>query len=64
MTNAALKHRLSVNLRVSFARNEKLKMWLPVEMAEEYRSGRTTVTGAATYSNPRRFGVSTTEEIK
>jgi hypothetical protein len=62
--NPTYKSTLSIRIRVSFARNEKLEMWLPVQMDEEYRSGPTRITGAATYSNPRRFGVSTSEKIK
>ena len=62
--NEAYNMNVSVRLRVSFARDEKLAMWLPVEMEEEYRTGRVHITGNATYSNPRRFGVTTTETIK
>ena len=62
--NDAMKATLSVSVRVAFARNEKLGIWLPVEMHEEYRIARVRITGQATYLNPRRFGVSTTEAIK
>jgi hypothetical protein len=62
--NDAYKLNLTVRVRVSFARDEKLEMWLPVEMDEEYRTGRVHITGNATYTNPRRFGVTTTEKIK
>ena len=62
--NDVYNMKVSVRLRVSFARDQKLAMWLPVEMDEEYRTGRVQITGTATYSNPRRFGVTTTETIK
>ena len=62
--NDAFKLSLTVTVRVSFARDEKLEMWLPLEMDEEYRTGRVEITGTATYSNPRRFGVTTSEKIK
>ena len=62
--NDTYKLNLTVRVRVSFARDPKLEMWLPVEMDEEYRTGRVQITGTATYSNPRRFGVTTTEKIK
>ena len=64
MTNPTYQTSLSARVRVSFAHNDKLSMWLPSEMEEEYRSGRTRITGSATYVNPRRFAVSTTEKIK
>lgn len=64
MTNPTYQTSLSARVRVSFAHNDKLGMWLPSEMEEEYRSGRTRITGSATYVNPRRFAVSTTEKIK
>ena len=64
VTHPVYRTEVRVRVRVSFARNEKLGMWLPVEMDEEYRSGQTRITGSATYSNPRRFSVATTEKIK
>ena len=64
MTNPTYKTSVSVRVRVSFARNDKLGIWLPAEMDEEYRSGRTRITGTASYINPRRFSVATTEKIK
>ena len=64
MRNPKYRTRVSVRVRVSFNQNDKLGLWLPAEMDEEYRSGQTRITGSAAYSNPRRFGVSTTETIK
>ena len=64
LQNPTYRTTLSVRVRVSFAPNEKVGIWLPVEMEEEYKSGRTHVTGLARYTNPRRFGVSTTAVIK
>lgn len=49
---------------VTFALVEKLKMWLPIEMDDSCSSPRETVNGRATYSNFRRFGVSTDVVIK
>lgn len=52
------------DVTVTFGFVEKLKMWLPVEMADSCAGPRETVTGRATYSNFRRFGVSTDVVIK
>jgi len=51
-------------ITVTFGSVEKLKMWMPVEMDDSVRSPRETVTGRATYSNFRRFGVTTEVVIK
>ena len=63
-TNPAQRITLSVRVRHSFAFDPRLKMWLPAEMYEEYRGGQMRMIGNATYSNPRRFGVTTHEQIK
>ncbi len=54
----------SGEISVTFGYVEKLKMWVPLEMADSVKSPRETVTGRATYSNFRRFGVSTEVVIK
>ena len=56
--------KLDSRVNVSFARHEKLALWLPHSMSEEYVTGRITITGDAKYVNPRRFTVATTESIK
>ena len=55
---------VSSRVRVNFGHDAKLGMWLPVSMDEQYRTGRSTMTGRATYSKPRRFSVATTEKVK
>ena len=62
--NPRFSAKLTIRLRVSFAPNEKLGMWLPASMEEEYVSGRSRLFGHATYEAPRRFAVTTTEQIK
>lgn len=51
-------------ITVAFGYVEKLKMWMPVEMDDSIKNPRETVTGRATYSNFRRFGVTTEVVIK
>jgi hypothetical protein len=46
-------------ITVDYRFNEKLDMWAPREMREFYEQGDTRITCVATYSNFRRFQVST-----
>ncbi len=43
---------------------DKLDVWVPSEMRERYEYPRNTITGVATYSNVRRFQVTTEERLK
>jgi len=49
---------------VTYGLDERLDLWVPVEMKETYRQRDETITGTARYSNFRRFQVTTTEKIK
>ena len=51
-------------ITVTFGYIEKLRMWMPVAMDDSIKNPRETVTGHATYSNFRRFGVTTEIVIK
>ena len=51
-------------IKVAFGYVEKLKMWMPVQMEDSCTDSRENVTGRATYSNFRRFGVTTDVVIK
>lgn len=53
-------------ITVKFAADQKLGMWLPLTMEEQYRGGTWPglVTGKATYSAYRQFRVETSESIK
>lgn len=48
----------ATTLTVTFGLNEKLKLWVPVEMTDSTSNARETVTGLAVYSNYRRFDTS------
>jgi hypothetical protein len=50
---------------VTFQRDDSLGMWVPVRMDERFRRGRdaTEIRGTATYTNFRRFQVSTSETL-
>ena len=50
---------------VTFQRDETLGMWVPVRMDERFRRGQdgTEVRGTATYTNFRRFQVSTSQTL-
>jgi len=50
-------------ITVKFAADQKLGMWLPLTMDEQYR-GQGFVTGQAKYSAYRQFRVETSEAIK
>jgi VWFA-related protein len=51
---------------VTYARIDKLDLWVPVVMDDTYdlRTSRQTVTGHATYSDFREFSVTTAADIK
>jgi VWFA-related protein len=49
---------------VTYRPNDVLGIWVPAEMTETYRLGTTTIVGRATYSNFRRFVVTTEEKVK
>lgn len=49
---------------MTFRHDEKIQMWLPAEMSENYRVGRSDeIRATATYTNYRRFQVSTSESL-
>jgi hypothetical protein len=50
-------------ITVKFAADQKLGMWLPLTMEEQYR-GQGFVTGQAKYSAYRQFRVETSEAVK
>lgn len=51
---------------VTFERNDALNVWVPARMEERFRSRRDSVEvfGVATYTNFRRFSVSTSESLQ
>jgi hypothetical protein len=53
-----------VTIRVIYAEQSKLKLWLPASMDESYASFSTGIEGHATYSNFRQFKVETDTIIK
>jgi hypothetical protein len=57
--------RTRASIRVTFAEQPQLGLWLPVSMDERYGpSSVTAVEGRATYSNFRQFKVNTDTTIK
>jgi uncharacterized protein YyaL (SSP411 family) len=51
-------------MRVYFARDPRLKFWVPARLTERYEIGGLGImTGDATYSNYREFGTETREEF-
>jgi hypothetical protein len=55
---------LTASIRATYGFIDKLNLWIPVAMDEEYRISGTLVEGHATYSNFRRFSVETNTIIK
>ena len=54
----------TVNIRVTFAKEPRLQLWLPTIMDERYDTGGgTEITGRARYTNFRQFRVETTTDI-
>ena len=49
--------KIDVNVAVSYALDEWLGVWVPVEMGEAYATGDDRLMATATYHNYRRFGV-------
>jgi hypothetical protein len=53
-----------VDIRVTFAKEPRLQLWLPARMDERYDTGRgSEITGWARYTNFRQFRVETTTDI-
>jgi hypothetical protein len=56
--------RFTASIDVSFQEDPRLQLWVPATMTERYsNNGSEIAAGDATYTNYRRFGVETTEEI-
>jgi hypothetical protein len=56
--------RFTASIDVSFQEDPHLQLWVPATMTERYNNnGSEIAAGDATYTNYRRFGVETTEEI-
>ena len=53
--DAQLQRGLRARITTAYAPDERLRLWVPVEMKEVYEMESRTVTGQATYSNFRRF---------
>lgn len=49
------RRQVRTTITVSYERNERLNMLVPVSMEETYFTGSETITGSARYSNYRRF---------
>ena len=49
------RRQIRTTIVVSYERNERLDMLVPVSMEETYLAARATITGSARYSNYRRF---------
>jgi hypothetical protein len=49
------RRQVRTTITVSYERNERLNMLVPVGMEETYFTGSETITGSARYSNYRRF---------
>jgi hypothetical protein len=54
----------TARIRVTFAEDQKLKLWLPKTMDESYETPGGEITGHAEYSNFRQFRVDTTTDIR
>jgi hypothetical protein len=50
-----LQRGLTSRITTTYAPDERLRLWVPVEMKEVYEMESRTLTGQATYSNFRRF---------
>ena len=49
---------------VDFVRHDVMGMYVPHRMTERYRTSREEIDGVATYSDYRRFAISTSETVK
>jgi hypothetical protein len=68
-TTAAGLDQTLATIRVTYALDRRLDLWLPSHMDEQYEIRRANlpvgeITGAAAYSNYRRFGVDTSSQVK
>jgi hypothetical protein len=60
----ALVNLFTATIDVLFQEDPRLQLWVPATMTERYSdNGREFAAGDATYTNYRRFGVETREEI-
>jgi VWFA-related protein len=55
---------VALEMTVTYRPNASLGIWMPAEMKEKYDYSGGTILGAATYSNFRRFVVTTEEKLK
>jgi hypothetical protein len=46
---------LRARITAAYAPDERLGLWVPVQMKEVYETESRTLTGTATYTNFRRF---------
>ena len=53
--DAQLQRGLRARITTAYAPDERLGLWVPVEMKEAYEMESRTLTGTATYTNFRRF---------
>ena len=54
----------TMTINVTFHEDPRLRLWVPATMTERYTVGaRDFATGTATYTDYRRFGVETKEEL-
>jgi hypothetical protein len=59
-----IRVRARIEARVSYGIDERLQVWMPLAMEEEYFVGGAHLTAHATYSNFRRFAVDTAVVVK
>ena len=50
-----LQRGLSARITTAYAPDDRLRLWVPIEMKEAYEMESRTLTGTATYTNFRRF---------
>ena len=56
--------RFTATIDVTFREDQRLQLWVPATMTERYNdNGSEVAAGDATYTNYRRFGVETKEEM-
>jgi hypothetical protein len=53
----------AADIVVTYRRDERMELWVPVEMRERYRESSSQTEGLAKYSRFRKFGVTTTETL-
>jgi hypothetical protein len=64
ITQTELKLRGGDRVMTTFTYDERLQLDVPAEMRDVAWVGQTSITGVATYSNFRRFGVVTAESLR